>query len=161
MKDAGKVLWGKNMKSMRLISKIQRPNFILSKDDICGTRNPIDDYPIFTKIDPPLVLMAYLESCLKDGLDPLVDLFNLPETFLDVHGKRKKEFKGERSSRAQKKKKIVVCLDEDGVPLSDLQKEMILKDTSAVVQSSSRASDVASGKLPSDSTQFNFDSTIS
>jgi hypothetical protein len=43
------------------------------------------------------------------------------------------------------------------VPLSEGQKAMLLKDTSGVVQSSLRASDVASGKLPSDSTHFNFD----
>jgi hypothetical protein len=85
---------------MGLISRIQRPYFILSKDDICGTRNPNYDYPIFTKIDPPEVLMAYLESCMRNGLDPLVDPFNLPETYPNIHGKRKKEFIGERSSRA-------------------------------------------------------------
>lgn len=146
---------------MGIISRNQRPNLILSKDDICGTRNPIDDYPIFTKVDPPQVLMAYLESCLKDGLGLLVDPFNLPETCPNVHGKRKKEFKGEGSSRAQKKTKIIVFLDEDEVPLSERQKEMILKDTSGVIQSSLRAYDVASGKLPSYSTQFNFDSILS
>lgn len=161
MKDAGKVFWGKNLKSMGLISRIQRPYFILSKHDICGTRNPIDDYPFFTKIDPPQVLMAYLESCLKDGLDPLVDPFNLPEAFPNVHGKRKKEFIGEGSSRAQKKKKIVIIQDEGEVPLSERKKAMILKDTSRVVQSSSRAYDIAYGKLPSDNTHFNFDSTSS
>lgn len=53
VKDVGKVLWGKNLKSMGIISKIKRPNIILSKDDICGIRNPIDDYSIFTKVDPP------------------------------------------------------------------------------------------------------------
>lgn len=150
-----KALMGENLKSMGLISRIQRQDFIISKDDICGTRNPIDDYPIFTKIDPPKVLMAYLESFLRDGLDPLVDPFNLPKTYLDIHGKRKKEFRGEGSSRAQKKKKIVVFLDEDEVPLCKRQKEMLLKDTFGVVQYSSRAYDVAYGKLPSDITQFN------
>lgn len=48
VKDVVKVLWGKNPKSMDLISRIERPDFILSKNDICGTRNPIDNYPIFT-----------------------------------------------------------------------------------------------------------------
>lgn len=43
MKNVGKVFWGEALKSMGLISKIQRPDFILSKDDICGIRNPIDD----------------------------------------------------------------------------------------------------------------------
>lgn len=99
--------------------------------------------------------MAYLESCLKDGLEPLVDLFNLPETFPDVHGKRNKNFIGEGSSRAQKKKKIDIFQDEDEVPLSERQKAMIVKDTSRVVQSSSRASDISSGKILSDITHFN------
>ncbi|XP_050916319.1 uncharacterized protein LOC127131441 [Lathyrus oleraceus] len=160
VKDAGKVFWGKNLKSMGIISRIQRPDFIMSKDDIYGTRNPIDDYPIFTKTDPPRVLMAYLESCLKDGLEPLVDPFNLLETCHDVHGKRKKEFRDEGSSSAQKNKKIFFQ-DEDEVPLSARQKAMILKDTSGIVQSSSRASDITSGKLPSDNTHFNSDSISS
>lgn len=81
VKDIGKVLWGKNLKSMGLISKFRRTKIVLTKDDIRGTRKPIDDYPIFTKLDPPQVLMAYLESCLKDGIDPLMDPFNLPETY--------------------------------------------------------------------------------
>lgn len=80
----------------------------MSNDDIFGTRNPIDDHPIFTKIDPPRVLMDYLESYPKDGLEPLVDPLNLPETRPDVRGKSEKEFRGEGSSRAQKKKKIAI-----------------------------------------------------
>lgn len=156
VKDAGKVLWGNNLKSIGLISKFQIPNVILTKDDTCGTRNPIDNYPIFTKIYPPQVLTDYLESCLKEGIEPLVDIFNLPETYPHVHGKRKKEFIGEGSSRPQKKKKIAMFQDEYEVPLSERQKAMILKDTSGVVQSSR-----VSGKLPSNITSLNSDSISS
>lgn len=134
--DAGKVLWGKNMKSMGLISRIQWPNFILSKDDTCGIRNPIDNYPIFTKINPLEVLMAYLESCLRDGINPMVDPFNLPETYPDIHGKTKKGSKGEKPSSPQKKK-IVIFLDEDEVPLSERQKtrfRRILMELSSYLQ---------------------------
>lgn len=141
---------------MGLISRFQRPYVIMTKDDICGTRNPIDNYPIFTKIDPPQVMMAYLERCMKDGIEPLVDPFNLPDTHLDVHGKRKKEFRGEGSYRAQKKKNIVIFQDKDEVPLSERRKAMILKDTSEVVQSSR-----VSGKLHSDRTPLNSDSISS
>lgn len=98
MKNAGKVLWEKNLKSMGLISRIERPNFILSKDNICGTRSLVDNYPIFTKIEPLEVLMAYLKSRLTDGIDPMVDPFNLYETYPDIHGKRKKESIREVSS---------------------------------------------------------------
>lgn len=90
VKDVGKVFWGKNLKSMSLISKFRRPKIIMSKDDICGTRNLIDNYPIFTKVHPPQVLIAYLESCLKDEINPLLDPFNLPKPYPYVHGKRKK-----------------------------------------------------------------------
>lgn len=84
---------------MGIISKVVRPYFIPSKDDICGMRIPVDNFPIFTKIDPPEVLEYYLESCLKDGIDPLVEPFNLPKTFLDVHGKRKEDYREEGYSR--------------------------------------------------------------
>lgn len=146
---------------MGRISKIQSPYVILSKDDICGTWNPIDNYPIFTKIYPAQVLMAYLESFMKDGIEPLVDPFNLPKTCPNVHGKRKKEFIGEGSSRDQKKKKIAIFQDEDKVPLSERQKEIILKDTSGVVLSSSRAFDISFVKLSSNSTPLNSDSILS
>lgn len=87
VKDAGKVFWGKNLKSMDLISRFQRPDVMMTKDDIYGTRNPFENYLIFTKIDPPQVLMAYLDNCLKDGIEPLVDPFNLPETYPYARGK--------------------------------------------------------------------------
>ena len=126
---------------------------MLTEDDICGIRNPLENYPIFTKIDPPQVLMAYLESCLKNGIEPLVDPLNLLETCPGVHGKIKKEFRGGGSYRAQKKKKIIIFQDEDEVLLNERHKAMILKDTSGVVQSSR-----VSGKLPSDNTSLGSDS---
>lgn len=72
VKYAGKIFRGKNLKSMGLISKIVRPNLIPPKDDIFGMRIPIENFQIFTKIDPSEVLEYYLESCLKDGIDPLL-----------------------------------------------------------------------------------------
>lgn len=96
---------GKNLKSMSLIFKVVKPDCIPSKDDICGTRILVDNFPIFTKIDPLNVLEYYLENFLKDGIDPLVDPFNLPKTYPEVHEKRKKKSCEEGSSRPQKKKK--------------------------------------------------------
>lgn len=95
----------------------------------------VDNFPIFTKIDPREVLQYYLERCQKDGIDPLVDPFNLPETYPDVHGKRKKEYRGDGSSRSPKNKKIIiVLLDEDEMSLSENQKDMLMKDTYGVIQ---------------------------
>lgn len=62
VKDTGKIFWGKNLKSMDIISRVVRQNFIPLKDDICGMRTPIDNLPIFTKINSPEVLKYYLES---------------------------------------------------------------------------------------------------
>ncbi|XP_050890337.1 uncharacterized protein LOC127095731 [Lathyrus oleraceus] len=135
VKDVGKIFWGKNINSIGLIYNVVRSYFIPSKDDICGMRILVDNFPIFTKIVPPEILMDYLESCLKGGIDPMIDPFNLPGTYPDVYGKRKKESKEEGSSRPQKKKKKVdVLLDEDEMPLSESHKEMLLNDTSGVVQ---------------------------
>lgn len=150
VKDDEKILWEKNLKSMGLIFELVKSDFIPSKDDICGIRILVDNFPIFTKINPPEVLKYYLESCLKDGIDPLVDPFNLPETYPDVHGKRKKESREKESSRPQKKKKKVAnFLDEDEVSLSERQKAILMKDTSGVVQQSSEAFETSTyGKLP-------------
>ncbi|XP_050897261.1 uncharacterized protein LOC127104091 [Lathyrus oleraceus] len=123
MKDAGMVFWGKNLKRMGLISRVVRPYFIPSKDDIYGMKTLVENFHIFTQIDPPEVLLYYLESCHKDGIDSMVDPFNIPETYPYVHGKRKKESIGEGSSRPQKKKKkkkVDFLLDEDEVSLSEL-----------------------------------------
>lgn len=98
VKDAEKFFWGKNLRSMSLISKIAKIYYLPTKEDICGTRIPVDNFPIFTKIDPPEVLAYYLESCNKEGIDPLVDPFNLPENYPDAYGKRKKDAHGEGSS---------------------------------------------------------------
>lgn len=123
VKDVGKIFWGKNLNIIGLIYKVVRPYFIPLKDDICRMRILVDNFPIFTKIDPPEILMNYLESCLKDGIDSMVDPFNLEDTYPDVYGKRKKESKEEGSSRPQKKKKKVdVLLDEDEMPLSESHK---------------------------------------
>lgn len=89
-----------------------------------------------------------------------MDPFNLPKTYMDVHGKRKKESRGKESTRPHKKNKVVILLDEDEVPLNERQKAMLLKDTSGGVQHSSNASDTASGKLHEASTQITFDSVI-
>lgn len=150
MKDAGKIFWGKNLKSLSLISKIVGPNFITLKGDTCGMRILVDKSPIFTKVDPPEVLEYYLKSCLKDGIDPLVDPFNLRETYHDVHGKRKKESRKEGSSRPhKKKKKAAESQDEDEVPLNERQRQMLLRYTSGIVQQSTKAPSVTtSGKLP-------------
>lgn len=98
----------------------------------------------------------------------MVDPFNLPDTYPDAHGKRKKsstkkDAQGKGTSEPQKKKKkVAIFLDEDGVPLSERQKVMIMKDTSGVSQQSSKASDAPIfGKSPMAKTLFISDTNIS
>lgn len=78
VKDAGKFFWGKNLKIMGLISKVVKLDYLHIKEDICGMGILVDNFPIFTKIDPLEVLEYYLEICNKEGIDPMVDPFNLP-----------------------------------------------------------------------------------
>lgn len=52
-----------------------------SKGEINGSSIPSENYLIFTKIDPSEVLAYYLESCLEDDIDLLVDPFNLPDDY--------------------------------------------------------------------------------
>lgn len=52
-----------------------------SKEEISGSNIPSKNYPIFTKIDPPEVLAYYMEICLEDNIDPLVDPLNLPDDY--------------------------------------------------------------------------------
>lgn len=102
---------------------------------------------------------------MKNGSYPLVDPFNLPETYPGVHGKRNKESREEGSLRPQekkKKKKVVEFLDEDKVPLSERQRQMLLKDISGIVQRSTEASsETTSGKLPKASNLVVFYSVVS
>lgn len=120
VKDDRKLFWGKNLKSMGLISKVVNPDYLPTKEDICGTWIHVDNFPIFTKIDPPYVLAYYLDSCVEEGINPLVDPFNFPYTFPDAYGKRKKDVLGEGSFGLQKKKmKVSMFMDEDEVPLNE------------------------------------------
>lgn len=112
----------------------------------------MENYPIFTKIDPPEVLAFYLESCLKDNIDPLVDPFNIHGDYLDVHGqlskRRRKRNNDKEWTSAPKKNMVIESQDEDEVPLSDRQRQMLLRDTSRTIQQSTKAlSETTPGKL--------------
>lgn len=120
---------------MDLISRVVKPDYLPTKEDIFGIIIIIANFPIFTQIDPLDVLEYYLSSCIQGGVDPLVDPFNLPETYPNAYGKRKKSSKkkvaqGEGTSESPKKKKVEMVLDD--MPLSELQKATILKDTFGV-----------------------------
>lgn len=90
VKDFGIFFWGKNLKSMGLIFRVVKPDYLPTKEDIYGMRILVANFPIFTQIDPPDVLDYYLSSCIEEGFNPLVDMFNLLETHPDAYGKRKK-----------------------------------------------------------------------
>ncbi|CAL5192704.1 unnamed protein product [Lathyrus oleraceus] len=74
--DVGKPFNGKNMKNMLMISKCVDLE-VLDRECISTRRVEIEDYPYFTKLDPPYVLMDYMKSCLEDGIDPMVDTHNM------------------------------------------------------------------------------------
>ena len=78
---------------MGLISNIPKPEHFPSKEEICGIRIPLENYPFFTNIDPSEVLAYYMEIFVKDNVDPLVDPFNLPDDYPDVHGQLSKRSK--------------------------------------------------------------------
>lgn len=148
---------------MGLISNGFMPDHLPSKEDICGTTIPIAKFPIFTKIDPLDVLAYYLASCIGEEIDPL----NLPNTYPNTYGKRKKrnemkDAQEEGSSELRKKnKKVEMFLDKDDMPLSECQKAMILKDTYGVAQQSSKASIAPiPGKSPTTITIFVSDSNV-
>ncbi|KAI5389149.1 hypothetical protein KIW84_074703 [Lathyrus oleraceus] len=52
-----------------------------SKEEISGSNIPSENYIICIKIDPPEVLAYYMEICLEDNIDPLVDPLNLPDDY--------------------------------------------------------------------------------
>lgn len=56
---------------MSLISKVIDPSKVLDMDAISYRRIPIDDYPIFIKVDPPEILEAYIDNCLALGITPV------------------------------------------------------------------------------------------
>lgn len=68
IKDADKVLWRKNMKSMGLISEVFKLYYLATEEDICGTRIPVINSPFFTKIDPSEVLASTLTFVIEKEL---------------------------------------------------------------------------------------------
>lgn len=95
-----------------------------------------------------------MKSCLKDNIDPLVDAFNLPEDYPDFHNQLSKRSKKRKDAEEwnfapKKKKKVADFLDENEVPLSERQRQMLLRDTSGVSQQSTKAPSVTtSGNSP-------------
>lgn len=51
--NVGKIFNKRNLKNMYLISKVIDPLEVMDMDEISSRRVSIDDYPIFTKMDPP------------------------------------------------------------------------------------------------------------
>lgn len=71
--NGGKIFNRRNFKNMSLISEVIYPSEVLDMDEISSRRIPIDDYPIFTKVDPLEIMQAYIVDCLASGYK-LVDL---------------------------------------------------------------------------------------
>lgn len=52
-----------------------------SKEETSSSNISLDNYHIFTKIDPPEVLAYYMEICREDNIDQLVDPLNLSDDY--------------------------------------------------------------------------------
>lgn len=66
---------------------------VLDREPVSTIRVEIDDFPTFIKLDPLDVLMAYMESCLEDGIDLGVNIHNLMNAHPYTTLKRKRKYK--------------------------------------------------------------------
>lgn len=53
----------------------------LVKEEINSSNTPVENYPIFIKIDPPDYLAHYMEIYLEEGIDLMVDPLNLLDDY--------------------------------------------------------------------------------
>lgn len=72
--DVGKIFNGRNLKNMSLIYEVIDPLEVLDRDAISSRRIAIDDYPLFTKLDPPEILQAYIDDCLASCIETVAYL---------------------------------------------------------------------------------------
>ena len=89
--NMGKSLNGRNLKNMLMITDVVNP-VGMDREFFSTRRVEIDDFPLFTKLDPSDVLMAYMKSFLEDGIDSCVDIHNLMDVSLDATLKRKRKY---------------------------------------------------------------------
>lgn len=84
---------------MSLISTYIDPSKVLDRNAVASTRIPIDDYPIFTKVDPLLILESYINDCLASGITHVAysydELPECPPDFLPLRRKMKSRKMGD------------------------------------------------------------------
>lgn len=104
--DVGKVFNGRNMKNMSLTSIVIDPSEVLDRNTISSRRILIDDYPIFTKVDPSEILESYIDDCLASGITPISysydELSECPPDVLPLRRKRKAKKMGDEPSETVK-----------------------------------------------------------
>lgn len=69
--DVGNALKGRNLKNMSLIKIVVDPSELLVKKIVGASRILVDDYPIFTKEDPPKLLESYIVDFLATCVTPV------------------------------------------------------------------------------------------
>ncbi|MCI21276.1 hypothetical protein A2U01_0042442, partial [Trifolium medium] len=73
-------------------------------ETILKRRVKVDNFPIFTQLDPLEVLEDYLRRCKAEGINPLVDPKNLPARPPNTLKRKKKDIKPKETAMAKQEK---------------------------------------------------------
>src|ERR1044072_6040026 len=112
--SVGDVLDDRNMKKMGIVQSIIVDPIPANQEEILGRSKDIDDFPLFTKLDPPEVTAEYVFMMQEAGFD--MSSFNYdklpdaPDLVEPRKGKKKKRSESEgpekKKSKKQKKGKV-------------------------------------------------------
>lgn len=114
----GKSLDGKSLQRMKLVEKLQYEPVQMNSETVRNRRVPVEDFPLFTTEEPVEALMAFIESCMADGIPlpaNMLEQASQPAPDFIEKKKRKKRKVSEEGSPKKKSKHI----KKKGISFSD------------------------------------------
>lgn len=94
---------------MKLVEKLQTEPVQLSSETVRNKRIPVEDFPLFTTEEPVECLLAFIVSCVADGipLPPnLLEQASQPAPEFTLKKRRRKRKASEEGSPKKKEKRV-------------------------------------------------------
>src|ERR1044072_9088430 len=101
----GDVLDARNLRKMGIVQSIIVDPIPTNEEEILGRSKDIDDFPLFSKLDPPEVIAEYIFMMQEQGFDmSKFDYDKLPDALEFVEPRKGKKKKRSESEEPEKKK---------------------------------------------------------
>lgn len=106
----GKSLDGKSLQRMKIVEKLQSEPVQVDSEIVRTRRVPVEDFPLFIAEEPREALLAFIASCLSDGIPLPPDLMEqasqpAPEFIEKKRRKKRKASEDDSSKKVSKRHK--------------------------------------------------------